>query len=108
MKTVCFFIISWQLQKPVLHKNEEDRESAEHTKDNHTDGKTPTLDVELELKEDEREFHSHTGVSWEQPRRSVNQLCLFVFFIYIHFLSSTCDAFLSSRCQRVLKEIQGC
>ncbi len=40
------------------------------------DGKAPKLEVEIKVdgkEEEEEELHSHTTVSWDQPRRSVNQ-----------------------------------
>lgn len=49
----------------------------ERKKDNsNADGKVPKLEVEIKVdgkEEGEEELHSHTAVSWNEPRRLVNQ-----------------------------------
>lgn len=76
-----FFIISWQITKSLPHKKKEegreDGEIVEEKKDKSSaDGKVPKLEVEVKVdgkEEGEEELHSHTTVSWDRPRRSVNQ-----------------------------------
>lgn len=78
---LCFFTSSWQIPKSLPYKKREegreDGEIVEEKKDKiSADGKAPKLEVEIKVdgkEEEEEELHSHTTVSWDQPRRSVNQ-----------------------------------
>lgn len=76
-----FFTVSWQIPKTLPHKKKdggrEDEEIVEEKKSS-ADGKVRKLEVEIKVdgkEKGEEELHSHTTVSWDQPRRSVNQWC---------------------------------
>lgn len=73
--------ISWQIPKSLSHKKKEeekeDGEIVEAKKDKRSaDGKVPKLEVEIKVdgkEEGEEQLHSYTTVSWDKPRRLVNQ-----------------------------------
>lgn len=76
-----FFTISWQIPKSQPHnKKEEGKEDGEIVEEkkhkSSAGGKVPQLEVEIKVdgkEEGEEELYSHTTVSWDQPRRLVNQ-----------------------------------
>ncbi len=77
---MCFFMVSWQIPKSLPYKKKEeekeDREVVEGKKDESSAGrKVPKLEVEIKVdgkEEREEELHSHSIVTWDQPRRLVN------------------------------------
>lgn len=77
----CSFTISWQIPKSLPHKKKEEGKedgiTVEEKEDKiSADGKVPKLEVEIKTEgkeEGDGDLHSHTTVSWDQPRRLVNQ-----------------------------------
>lgn len=77
----CLFAISWQIPKSLPQKTKgegkEGGNTVEEKKDKISpDGKVPKLEVEIKVdgkEEGDWELHPHTTMSWDQPRRLVNQ-----------------------------------